>query len=267
MGGELSPVPRIAACGIALLALAISARGQQAAPFAVASIRPNTSGLPYSESADPPDGLGFVNEQLRDVILFAFDLNDFQLTGGPAWVSRDRFDITARAGQRLTLDEKRAGLRQLLADRFGLRVRTEVREQSVYALTKAKGGAGPGLKVRDCAVPGIAGLACDRGIAAADGGVMRMGGISMARLARFLGGVLGRVVIDETGLTGPFDVDLRWRPDIGLSPDLSEWAKTQIEAKPALPGALQEQLGLELKSRRAPVPLVVIESITQPTPN
>ena len=61
---------------------------------------------------------------------------------------------------------------------------------------------------------------------------MRMGGIPMARLAAFLGGMLGRVVMDETNLAGPFDVDLRWRPDIGLSPDLTEAAKQQIEARP-----------------------------------
>jgi uncharacterized protein (TIGR03435 family) len=124
---------------------------------------------------------------------------------------------------------------------------------------------GTGLKSRDCAVPGIGGLACGGGIASPDGGVMRMGGIPMARLAGFLGGVLGRVVIDETSLTGPYDVDMQWRPDIGLSPDLTEAAKARIEARPALPVALREQLGLELQSRRAPVTLVVVESIAPPT--
>ena len=89
----------------------------------------------------------------------------------------------------------------------------------------------------------------------------------MARLAAFLGGVLGRVVVDETKLTGPFDVDLRWRPDIGLSPDLSEAAKQQIEARAALPVALREQLGLQLQSRRAPVEVFVVESISSPTPD
>jgi uncharacterized protein (TIGR03435 family) len=258
---------RIAACS-AVFVFTVSIQGQEAASFAVASIKPNTSGLPYSQSSDPPDGLGFVNERLRDVILFAFDVNDFQVTGDPAWVSRDRFDITARADGALSLDDKRVRLRRLLADRFGLRVRRETRERAVYALTKAgRASTSPGLRSRDCTVPGIAGLACDSGIAPVDAGIVRMGGISTARLARLLGGVLGRVVIDETGLTGPFDVDLRWRPDIGLSPDLSEWAKAQIDARPALPAALREQLGLELKSRRAPVAIVVVESITQPTPN
>ena len=96
---------------------------------------------------------------------------------------------------------------------------------------------------------------------------MRMGGIEMPRLAAFLGGVLGRVVINETNLTGPFDVDLRWRPDIGLSPDLSEVAKQQIEARPALPIALREQLGFELQSRRAPVELLIVEAVSAPTPD
>jgi uncharacterized protein (TIGR03435 family) len=75
------------------------------------------------------------------------------------------------------------------------------------------------------------------------------------------------VVIDETGLTGLFDVDLQWRPDIGLSPDLTETAKQRIEGRPALPAALLEQLGLELRSRRAPVNILVVESIAQPTPD
>jgi len=251
---------------MAVLALAIGAHGQDVT-FAVASIKPNTSGLPYSQSTEPPNGVALINERLRDVILFAYGLYEFQLTGDPAWVSRDRFDITARADGPLSFDEKRARLRRLLADRFALKVRTETRDQSVYALVKSGPGTGAGLKSRDCATPGTGGLACGRGIAAADAGVMRMGGIPMARLAGILGGVLGRVVLDETGLTGPFDVDLQWRPDIGLSPDLSEAAKQKIEAKATLPVAVREQLGLELQSRRSPVTLVVVESIAVPTPD
>ena len=256
----------LALFGVAVTTIAISAYGQDAA-FMVASIKPNASGLPYSQSTDPPNGVAFVNERLRDVILFAYALYDFQLAGDPAWVSRDRFDITARADGPLSFDEKRARVRRLLADRFALKVRTETREQPVYALVKSGPDTGVGLKRRDCAMPGIAGLACGGGIAAADGGVMRMGGIPMARLAGFLGGVLGRVVLDETGLTGPFDVDLQWRPDIGLSPDLADAAKQRIEARATLPVAVREQLGLELQSRRAPVTLVVVESIALPTPD
>jgi uncharacterized protein (TIGR03435 family) len=255
---------RLALFGVVVMAIAIGARGQDPA-FTVASIKLNTSGLPYNQSGDAPDGVALVNERLRDVILFAYGLYESQLTGDPAWVSRDRFDITARAESPLSFDEKRARVRRLLADRFAMKVRTETREQSVYALVKSGSGTGAGLLSRDCAAPGIGGLACGRGIAATDAGVMRMGGIPMARLAGILGGVLGRVVLDDTGLTGPFDVDLRWRPDIGLSPDLSDAAKQKIEAQATLPVAVREQLGLELQSRRAPVALVVVESIAPPT--
>jgi uncharacterized protein (TIGR03435 family) len=259
----------IAACAltIAMLVVTTAARGQEKASFTVASVKRNVSGLPYDKSTDPTSGLDFVNERLRDVILFAYGLNDFQLTGDPAWVSRDRFDIAARADGPLSIEEKRVRLRQLLADRFGLRVRNEMREQPVYALTRSGSAVTPGLRRRDCSAPGIAGLACERGIATADAGIVRMGGISLARLAHFLGGVLGRVVLDETRLTGTFDVDLRWRADIGLSPDLSQSAKAEIETRPALPVALREQLGLELHARRAPVTVVVVESIKQPTPD
>lgn len=256
----------LAVCGIAVLAAAIGARGQDAT-FTVASIKQNTSALPYSQSTEPPNGVALINERLRDVILFAYGLHEFQLTGDPAWVSRDRFDITARADGPLSLDEKRARLRRLLADRFALKVRTDTREQSVYALVKSGPSTGAGLKSRDCAAPGIGGLACGRGIAATDAGVMRMGGIPISHLAGILGGALGRVVLDDTGLTGPFDVELRWRPDIGLSPDLSDAAKQKIEAQATLPVAVHEQLGLELQSRRSPVTLVVIESIAPPTPD
>ena len=248
-----------------LFAGLVAAQGPPA--FAVASIKANTSGLPYDQSRDRVDGVDLVNERLRDVILFAFDLLDFQLVGAPGWVADERYDITARATGPLSPVEKRERLQRLLADRFGLRVRSEMREQPVYALVRTGTTLGKGLQSRDCAAGGIAGLECGDGIAAADAGVMRMAGIPMTRLAAFLGRVLGRVVIDETGLPGAFDVELRWRPDIGLSPDLSPLAIERINAQPALPVALQEQLGLRLQPSRAEVRQVRIETITHPTPD
>jgi uncharacterized protein (TIGR03435 family) len=262
-------VDRSVVCALAFAAVLVasSVGGQEPASFAVASIRPNTSGLPYDQSTDPPNGVAFVNERLRDVIVFAFGVSDFQLSGDPGWVSQARFDIAARGDGPLSVDDKRVRLRQLLADRFALRVRSETREQPVYALTTRAGANAPGLTRRDCAAPGIAGLPCGAGLASADGGVMRMGGIPMTRLAEFLGRVVGRLVLDETGLREVFDVDLRWRPDIGLSPDLSDDGKKQIDARPALPAALREQLGLQLQARRAPVSAIVVESIARPTPD
>jgi len=255
------------ALGVALLlgGAVVAAQGQPA--FAVASVKLNTSGLPYDQSTPRVDGVALVNERLRDVILFAFDLLDFQLVGAPDWIAAERYDINARGAGPLSLADKRERLQRLLADRFGARVRSEMREQPVYDLVRTGTTLGKGLKSRDCAAGGIAGLECGDGVAAADAGVMRMAGIPMTRLAAFLGGVVGRVVIDHTGLPGPFDVDLRWRPDIGLSPDLSPLAIERINAQPALPVALQEQLGLRLQSSRAAVRQVRIESIARPAPD
>jgi uncharacterized protein (TIGR03435 family) len=94
-----------------------------------------------------------------------------------------------------------------------------------------------------------------------------MTGVPVRSVAEFLSDVLGRLVMDETGLSGVYDVDLRWRPDIGMSPDLSDAAKQQIEARPSLPVAVREQLGLELAPRRAPVTFVIVEQVSEPTPD
>jgi uncharacterized protein (TIGR03435 family) len=249
---------------LGVVILAALAAAQELPGFVVSSVKPNRSGLPYSQSRDRADGVAMINEPLRDIITFAFDVNDFQLTGAPDWVSNERFDISARADRPLPIDETRARLQRLLADRFALRVHIDRREQAIYALVRSNGRSGAGLKARDCDMTGIANLPCGGGIASADGGIMRLAGVPIARLTGFVGGVLGRVVIDETGLSGVFDIDWQWRPDIGLSPDLSDAARLSIEARPSLPIALREQLGLELAPRRAPVPFVVIENIARP---
>jgi hypothetical protein len=81
------------ACSLSIvIAVGVAVNGQDPA-FAVASIKRSTSGLLYSQSTDPADGVALVNERLRDVILFAYGLYEFQLAGDPPWVvSRDRFD-------------------------------------------------------------------------------------------------------------------------------------------------------------------------------
>jgi uncharacterized protein (TIGR03435 family) len=258
-------------CALALLLVAsctlAATAAQELTGFTVASVKRNTSELPYDQSRDRLDGVALVNERLRDVIAAAYGVYEFQLLDVPAWVSNDRFDISARADRPLSDQEKQVRLQQLLRDRFSLMVRTETREQGVYALTVRSGGLRAGLERRECSAPGAANLACGAGLGSFDGGIYRMGGVPLSRLATFLSVVLGRVVNDETRLAGLFDVDLQWRPDLGMSPDFTEQAKERIAARPALPDALREQLGLELQSRRGPVKMVIVEAISQPTPD
>jgi uncharacterized protein (TIGR03435 family) len=89
----------------------------------------------------------------------------------------------------------------------------------------------------------------------------------MPRLIAFLSDVLGRPVVDRTDLEGSFDLDLRYRPDVGLSDQLTDSAKADLNTRPALPAALREQLGLQLQSRRLQLPLVVVDTITRPAPD
>jgi uncharacterized protein (TIGR03435 family) len=238
---------------------------QQITGFPVATVKRNVSDLPYSLSQDRPDGLALVNERVRDIIRFALGLYDFQLIGAPEWATSERFDISARAEGPLSLTEKRVRLQQLLRERFGLRIRTEMREDRVYALTKKSGSSPQGIVARDCDRSGVANLACGRGLQSPDGGIMRMGGVPIQRLVIFLGDIMGRVVTDETGLTGVFDIDLQFRPDTNLSPDFTDDAKQRIEARASLPAALVEQLGLELQPRRTPIRFTIVEALTRPT--
>jgi uncharacterized protein (TIGR03435 family) len=256
-----------AALGLALLRASVVV-AQNPAAFVVASVKLNTSGAPGGQLNESPDGLVLVNQRLRDILLLAYGVYDYQLTA-PQWTSRDRFDISARADRPLSMDEKRARLRQLLADRFGLKVHNETREQNTYVLKLASGQQAPGagLQPRDCAAPGAFNLRCGGGLMSPDGGIARVGGLQMPRLVAFLSQVLSRAVIDETGLQGAFDLDLQWRPDVGISPQITDDAKARIAERPALPAALHEQLGLELQARRGSVGMLVVDSIAQPTPD
>ena len=93
----------------------------------------------------------------------------------------------------------------------------------------------------------------------------------MSQLAASLSGLAQRVVVDKTGLTGLFDVDLSFTPAPDQLPPGPPPPGAQPPAidpdGPTLLTALQEQLGLKLEPRRGSVDVVVIDSIEQPTEN
>jgi uncharacterized protein (TIGR03435 family) len=259
--------------------LTVTLDGQQPA-FQNASIRPNVSAAFFSDFTEQPNGLSFVNTTVRELLLYAFGLQDpaaavpaldFRLEGAPAWTGRERFDVIARGEDVLTDAQKRERMRTLLAQHFGLRTHTDVREQTIYALTFARADRrlGPGLQRRDaCPVSGgVAARACGSGIAPVDGGIVRMFGVTIPWLAtRALSAAAGRDVVDRTGLEGRYDVDLRYRPDLGMSPEISEQGRRDIEARGSLFAAVEEQLGLRLEPGRGPVEIVVVDRVERPRP-
>jgi uncharacterized protein (TIGR03435 family) len=252
--------------------------------FEVASIRVNTSGGPQVGAGLRGRTYTATNIPLRRVIAaaYAVHLEPERLVGGPAWLggngppfTGDRFDIVATLPEKATPRDVPEMLRTLLANRFKLVAHTESREIPVYALVTVHGDGRLGSQLRrsatDCEAlestgapvppskPGERGV-CDSEIGGPGGGILGRGQ-RLTRLARMMSQFVDRPVVDRTGLSGPFDFDLRF----------SEQA-TRLQGSPpddsvSLFTALQEQLGLELQSTRGPIEVVVIDSMEQPTPD
>jgi len=201
---------------------------------------------------------------LKSLVCAAYNLNPRSVSGGPAWIESDRYDILAGTpGEiRPNLDEQMAMLRKLLTDRFGLTFHHEQKELSFYALTVAKSGS----KLKESTGP-------------ADGppeliNVVYPDHVTLpaknATVAQFVAmmqrAVLDRPVVDRTGLSGKFDFTLEWTADESqfggaLPPPPAE------PAKPGLFAALQEQLGLKLEAMKGPVETMVIDRVERPSEN
>jgi uncharacterized protein (TIGR03435 family) len=172
--------------------------------FEAASIRLNTSGDPGSSNDLMSAYVTFHNYSFRAIIRLAFMVDDLSLDG-PGWLGDLRFDITAKApGGPAILDERRKMLQAMLYDRFGLAVHHTSVSRSGFALVTAKGG------VRVAAVEDSGGHVND----------MRDGNIKMLRttisnFAEALAVKLKQPVVDETQLSGVYNVTLTYAPDRG----------------------------------------------------
>jgi uncharacterized protein (TIGR03435 family) len=230
--------------------------------FEVAVIKPSD---PHSADVwlipEPHGGFRSQNVVVWQLIKNAYYIRDQQLTGGPPWIRTDRYDITAKpeeiemaplgtatnpGGVASHMVRHRQRIQALLRDRFGLVLGTETRVKPFYALKLAKGGN----KME---------VAGDR-----DGSpVARMGigrltvTTDMKGIAAMLTDIVGRTVIDETGLTEHYHVKLEWTPDTA---DIAEGGGSIFTA-------VKEQLGLQLESKKGPVPVFVVEKIERPSEN
>jgi len=255
------------------LPLATGARGQAAASsFDVVSIKRNVSGS-QDLAINVPNGTAYNvgNTPMRGTIMRAYQVKN--LAGVPAWVDDERYDITAKSPGTPTPNEVNAMLRTMLADRLKLTGHIEPREMSVYALVVARPGHS-GLKpvTLDCdAIRAARDAAVKTGqtpVTAANGappcnyswfgGAISSGGIPLQMFAGLLDYVAGRVVVDQTGLAGRYEFTLRFTPP-GTQPG--------PDGAPDFFTAIQEQLGLRLEARRAPVDTFVIDHIERPTEN
>lgn len=194
-----------------------------------------------------------VHASLIDLINFASGLQKRQILNAPDWLSTETFDISAKPDSPGEPSNKQwqSMVKKLMADRFQLKSHYEKREMPVYLLTIAKGG--PKLKRSDHDEP--------TGLGGGPGSL----GATNATMADFGGllahGFLDRPVVDQTGLTGKFDLRLSWTPDEMQS------TPQAADAPPGLFTAIEEQLGLKLVSDKAPADVIVIDHIERPSAN
>jgi uncharacterized protein (TIGR03435 family) len=258
------------------------ARDRQAAPpaltFEVASVKRNVSGDTFISFGMQPGRLTLINIPARQLIVRAYQVQPYQVLGGPSWITGDRFDVTAKVEGEATPQQMNVMLQSLLADRFRLKVHKETRQSDVFRLVKARadGKLGEALKPAavDCSAgrgrPGGAPGGCFMMIAP---GRLQLAGQPISSFVNSLAGQLGRPVLDGTGLTGPYDLIVSFMPDSSgrggpppgpPPPGAPELPPIDPNA-PALPTALLEQLGLRLEPTKGPVEMIVIDSIDQPT--
>lgn len=237
--------------------------------FEVASIKPadpHFTGV--SASRDAGEGLDVRNISVRNLITLAYSLRDFQLKGGPSWIDSESYDVIAKApgatdiaqesiDRRKTRFERvQERLRSLLADRFGLVVHRESRDQPVYFLTIAKNGT------KLVAVPS------PNGPPRKEEGRGRSQGfaVPIEMLVATLSNAAHLTVIDRTGMTGRFDYALKWDPSsafLSANPD----APPPDASALTLFAAVQEQLGLRLEPGKAPIDVVIIDHVEHPSAN
>jgi uncharacterized protein (TIGR03435 family) len=214
--------------------------------FEVASIRPNTANdtrTTMNWGGPTFTATGFT---LKRLVMQAFNLQDFQVTGGPPWFDKERWDLTGKAPDGINTKPEvlRGMLQTLLADRFHLTTHLASKQMTVLALYVNKGGS----KLKQSAPDSPNSIMTARGHLAGKNQ-------SVADMARMIAGQLGEQVVDKTRLTGRFDYDLTWEPDPAKGDG------------PSIYTAAQEQLGLKFEPEKAPVEILVVDRADRPTDN
>jgi uncharacterized protein (TIGR03435 family) len=249
--------------------------------FEVVSIRPNP-GERVARAVGAPDR--FVAEMtVRDLIRMAWELPGFRIAGAPAWAETERFVINAKAPGPMAPGEMLVMVQRMLRERFALRTHVEVRDMDGYELVMARADRRLGPKLTAAALDCEPFLTnrqpmkesgvdqdgrprCAVRASAVDGVVTQhLNGASLSRLITSLENLLGRGVVDRTGLTGPFDLELTFTTE-GLN-TANRAPGAGAPEGPALFTALEEQLGLRLAPARASVQIFVIDALDRPTPD
>jgi uncharacterized protein (TIGR03435 family) len=215
-----------------------------------------------------PDRFSVRAEPVKNLIYFAYDIKYGYVSGGPSWIDSDRFDIDAKIDESLAETYKKMNakeataqiklmVRTLLETRFNLKVRLEEKELPIFALVVAKNG--PKLKL---SAPPVDGKPVNASWNLSPLHLMIRITAKNAELNGLLAQLMlepniGRMVVDETGLKGPFDFEVEW----SINPN------SPNAVGPDVFTALQEQLGLKLEPKKGPVQTLVVEHVEKPSEN
>lgn len=260
----------VAAVATPMLIGVIQAQNTDTLVYDVASIRPADPNERNVRIGSSPGGdFQATNASVRQLVTFAYNIRDFQLSGGPGWINTERFNIVTRLDQPEPLPdpatitvsqiESRIGrnrerMRNLLKERFQLVVHRDTKELPVYALTIGKNGhkltpveegkgRGPNLRRSRGGISGTA--------------------VTMQLVKMGFSDLLGRPVIDETGLTGAFDFKLEWTEE---TPPADSSQPIPLAGESVFT-AIQEQLGLKIESKRGMVDTIVVDKVEKPSEN
>ena len=203
------------------------------------------------------------NYTVQLLLAAAYDLPANAISGGPGWISSDKYDIAAvtPGTVRPTRDEQMLMLRKLLVERFHLAIHRQSREMGIYTLELAKDG--PKLKPSVAQPDDPSNVICT---VYPDHVLLPAVNVAIDDVTRMMQrAILDRPVVDKTGLTGRYDFNLEWAPDISqFGGEIVPDAGTN---SPPLFTAMEQQLGLKLTRARGPVSTLVVDHLERPSEN
>jgi uncharacterized protein (TIGR03435 family) len=231
--------------------------------FEAVVVKPTKSGGRGGGMRSMPGGQEFVTEgvPLRFMIAFMYWVPNRQITGGPAWLDTDLWDIQAKADRPHDLEDLREMFRNLLTDEFKLKLRKDLKEGPVYALTVDRSG----LKMKRNEEPWDFEIAIKGG----PGGTTVGKRVSIQRLCFQLQQILAqdqRPVIDKTGLLGFYDFTLAFLPELPPGFDKSRLPPEMLD-RPSIFDAVRQQLGLKLEAQKGPIEYYAVEQVEKPVEN
>jgi uncharacterized protein (TIGR03435 family) len=235
--------------------------------FDVAAIKRNTDGDYRVYVSDNLGGrFSVTGVTFRLLMRYGYDVQDFQIIGGPRWIGTDRWNVEAKAEGvvgRLPVERQKSMIRALLADRFQLKVHFEMKRLTpAYTLLVDRSGP----RFQDSA--NLNGFEIQLGR-----GHMVLKKARLAALAAQLTRQLGRQVVDGTNLKGEYDFSLDWMPAPGESgaipgqPGPPPETEAADDDRPSIFTALREQLGLRLQATKVPLDVLIIDGVDKPSEN